>query len=582
MRGKLSGFCLLFIITLLLSEHTRAQSATSADVLGAKSYLEGLIVRSFSQSLSTRVDADAFNVGATLQIIKSKPQEKPATREPFSDLQLGFLNPEELLKTYSAENDQVTRFLENYRIRKVDVHVGLKSNLGEEVRADVEKWLTERVRNDFGSIGSGQVHAIHLPTQPAQVPPRQMSLIDHLKEFQDLAGQIILGLALLFGVILWKMLSGSSEKSASGGASVNVNNQIAGSEEQKGSSQVESDITEERKLIEKVDKITQQIFEITPQVGSELEKVVKEWCGQGQQGLLQVACFAEISGKALGGLPIPSDLRKEVTEVFGRMYNLGVKDKFEALQKVYWDLLAVINLGSGALHQPFSFLGTAPVNTVNQVLLDTNAKMQTIVSLFMPAELRKSYIESLDEARKLEVLSTAAQLSEISEDELENMESQLVPYFESGEKESNVTLDMTLERIIDVMSIAESCVLLRNVICPAVSEYNSRRPSLAFLHEWPADDLRLLLGRATSEEMTAFLSVRPDMDQVVLATIAPKARQILEDDLKNRDQIKESDREVLLRSIEQKLNALVSEGEIDLKRIFSQTNSETSDDQQAA
>ncbi|MCB9025293.1 MAG: hypothetical protein H6625_03175 [Bdellovibrionaceae bacterium] len=555
------------ILVLLLSKVSWGQTAPQGDILSARSYLESLIVKRYSQELSTRLTTENYRVAASLQIEKVKPQSK--NDKIHTDLDLTYLNPEELYRSYSGEDELTKNYLNDFLIKKVDVYLGLKENLGEDTTKELSEWFKKRVTDDFGKMGVGTINKIILQ-KDADVPPNK-TWLEQVKELQSLAGQALLALAILIGIILWKIMSGNAKNDASG---LNVSNKLEMHGQDAGDKPKDSSVdsttkkADEAGLIEKLEKLTEQVNEIAPQVTGELEVIIKEWCLAGKDGILQVISLAEAAGKKLGRLPIPDEFREEVSETFKKVQKLTNKEKLESLRRVYWDLLASLNLGSQALHKPFSFVGGAPTGTVSEVLLKNNKKMQTIVSLFMSNEQRKDYLKNLSEEQKLELLNTAADLKEISEKELLKMENDLSHNFVMESKERSVSLSSTLTKIVDSLNIIDSCTLLKQIKGPVMQDFKQQTPSLAFLDEWPDEALKTLLKTASNEEILNYLKIRSDLKDRALNLVPPMTRIILSDDVDKPNMLKENEQVFYLESFLDKVRYLVVQGEIDLKEIF--------------
>lgn len=549
------------------------EAARQGDVLGAKAFLEDLIIRRLSQELATRVDQGHFNLGAQLDIVK-KPKEERPRLDPLSDLDLGFLDPEALFKSYAAQGSPAEKFLENYLIRKVDVYVGLRESLGEEAQQEVEQWIAARVQSEFGNVGSGTVSLIRQPVKPEQPPKPDPGFMEQLKDFQELAGQGILALAIVLGLVLWALLSKGGSQLPDIKPAINITNQTqaeAGEEGRGALGALALEQAEAEALREKVKHLSKKILELTAKVPNEVENLVREWCQAGEEGIANVANFAEVSGKMLGRLPIPTEFKKEVTQALKRMAESDLKERLQSLDRVYWDLVAAVNLGSDSLRQPFSFLGAASSDAVNQVLMENNLKLQTIASVYMPDKARRSYLSSLDKERKVQLLNEAASLSQVAEEELVAMESQLSTHFNQGGDGRNVSLADTLSKLISVMGQIESIQILRDIKGPMLERFRQAQPHLAFLSDWANEPLRFLLSKASNDEIMAYLRVAPDLTERFLGLVPPMVERILRDDLQVADSMREGDKEELLQSFSARLSQLVVAGEIDLESVFAES-----------
>ncbi len=218
----------IFILLFSFAAYS-APANMGAEALGAKAFLEDLLARRFAQELATKVDREAFSVGAQLDVTElpkknvtiEKMNQPP---EPISDLMLGTLDPEELMKKYAGSDIKPSAegFLRNYRIKTVNVSVGLKEEIEPEFKAEVEKWLTARVTQEFGKAGKGTVAFIKSAPLKKEITPKK-DLLGWLNDFQALAGQIVMALAILFSVLMWKVLTSKANVNKTGEAGTTVN-----------------------------------------------------------------------------------------------------------------------------------------------------------------------------------------------------------------------------------------------------------------------------------------------------------------------------------------------------------------------
>lgn len=568
-----------------------------ADVLSAKTRLESMIVQRYNLELSTIVDRDHFRIGARVEINSSneKQRARNANQKPFTELDLGYLNADELFDRYAITPQGAVDPLEKYTIRSVDIQVGLKDNMGDETKTAVEQWLSSRVKSEFGSIGKAQVQFIKNPIEaPAPLPPPkevpEKTLVDQLKELQDLAGHMVMALSILLGVLLFKILSGSGSKKGEAGAPISINNKMeggsgAGAGDEAGQGGVIAagalDMDSDPTLLGKIDQLSAQIKELAPKMIGEVRSVVGEWCEQGEEGLMQIACFAEISGSVLGSLPIPQEFKQKMGDTFAKMHDLPNEKKYQLVNKTYWDLVASLNLGTESLHRPFSFVGKAPLGTVNKVLLGNDVDIQTIVSLYMPEGMRRGYFANLERSKKVELLNAAAKLSDISKDSLSEMEEKIAPYFGEEVDESKVSLSLTLAKLIDTMDLVEAIRVLPKVEGPVIEEFKMTNPHIAFLETWSPGPLEMILKKATNEELIAYARIVPDMADFMLELVSPRTKKILADDLARPDRMPDSEKEAYISSLHDKLVKMVQKGEVTLDEAI-QSIGYTSDEDFAA
>jgi flagellar motor switch protein FliG len=581
---------ILSFITPLLAGAV-SSTALAPDALSAKALLEDLLARRFTQTLATKIDKTTFSISAELDL-QAVPKKAPnplvpptsGEMEPISDLALGMLDPEALLKSYSppGEERQVAMaFLEGFKIKTVSVNVGLSESLAPEVKAEVETWLKDRLNSEFGKVGKGLVTVIKMPLPKAKeiAPPK--TTWDMLSQFQSLAGQLALAAAIILGVLLWGILTPRKSTVAGGAETANnasttqTANSPATAPAAMGLSEEEKQRLQDEKLSRdraaatvEVESLKVRVLDVLPKVSEHLEAILRSWCQTGDVGWAKVAVLSEVVGKELGKLPIPVDAVSDVTRAFTKMSGVDITVKRDALQKSYWDLLTVMNLGPAALEQPFGYLGGFNIGMVSQVLMEQNPKMRTVVSLFMPPELRAKFMSTMSLDAKRELLVAAAGMSEIPTKELSQLDRGLMARFKPQGREDVIPLEMTLNKLVEALTPAEELVLLAGMQGPAAEEFRRTTPSLAFISEWQDEPLAILLSQATTDEILVLCRVRPDVKERVL-NLAPKMTvAMVADEFEKPDRLSAKDKGIWIEALTKRLRTLVLSKALVLEEIF--------------
>jgi len=554
-------------------------SVPTAEILGAKSFLEDILVKRYSQSLSTVVDKQAFSLSSQLDLTDLSDSEL-ANREAESDtpfdLILGNLDSEKLIKQYGMEDQKsaMLTILSTKKIKSVLISVGLREDLGEQTKKDVEKWLSDRAKSEFGSLVKTEVSFVkELPIKRE----KGKEWFDWLNQFQNLVGIALMAMTFFLAVLIWRFTTGKASVTnhKEGGSE---SQQIKLTTEGKGlgtggadsvtASAIALKNDEERRQIEEQIQFTQKINSITPKLASEMESIVRAWCNAGEEGKYKLVCFAESVGKELGKLPIPTEFISDIAKIFMGMSKVPVSDKRNYLEKVYWDLVTVLNLGASALEQPFSYLSNADSSLVSQILLDKNPKMKTLVSLYLPDTLRKKFISPLSSDEKLQILENAFSLKEIPSDELNDMSKDIKGQLSGDINSNNVQLEMSYQKILSTMSIIDEMEMLPKVKSQEIAEFKRKVASIAFLHEWPDDKLSIAIQKLRTDQLVAYLRFKPELKDRIISLCLPMTAEVLTDDLNQPDNMSRTEKEALLSDIAKTLNAIVSQKEIDLSEVF--------------
>lgn len=578
-------FIFLVAVVLLFSSSSLAQTQNNkavkvsskkmstlktTDFMALKANLEDILVRRYTQDLSSTLDKERFSIGASFELVIEETK-KEKLGPLLNDLELSYLDAEYLLESYASQFEKPE---DKYLIKGVSVNVGLDPELDEEAKGEVEAWLTARLNKEFGSIGTSNVDFL----KKIVVEDKKSNvLLKWMKDYQLIIGCLILAIALILSFLLRGFFSvaKSAVSSATGSSpTVNIESQaeISPSKEEEVTSKERSVV-----LTTEIEQVTKQIKEFSHKLGSEVNELVTEWCNKGESGLYRLACFAETSSTIVGTLPIPSEYKKKMGDLFSEMHSLEQEEKLKLLQQTYWDLVATHNLGAETLKEPFSFISSASLDTINKVLLENDIDTQTVVTMYMPEDMRKSYLSELDEDKKIELLNKAAQLSTVTEDYLKSVEDQYAPYFTEGVSESEVSMDLTLTKLVEALSVKESCKILPKIEGPVVERFKLSTPHLAFLPQWESEEsLKYLIKRCTNEELLAYLRAVPEMTDKIIEQVSPRAQQILKDDLEQQDSFAPKLSEELLVNLNKKIVDLVNSGDIDLRKTI-KSNSDKAD-----
>jgi flagellar motor switch protein FliG len=591
---------LLVVLGALSSGVVLAAKGGSAsmnpDALGAKAFLEGLLVRRYSLELATLVDRDAFTLGAQLELTPVAPlapplrEVKPPDFDPYTDLMLGTIDADQLLKSVVAPVDERTvaqKFMENFRIRSVVMSVGLSEDLNSNVKSEVAQWLKRRLSAEFGGAAKSTVTIIKKVPDKKVLEKVPKDWMEWAIQYQNLAGQILLAITILAGVFLWQLLAkllgtsgavasdpdtganGETSEDASDFASLaEAAKELQAEQDEEDQHARDQDEKDRFRTRRDIESLGERLREIMPKMAGSLEEVIRQWCNMGDPGRLRLVCFAEVVFRDSGKLPIPVDALPEVQKVFARMPEIDIVEKREALEKAYWDLLSTLNLGSDSLKQPFSYVENVGLTTIRKVLMDQNPRLRTLVSLYMTKDMRNRYVKSMSQEGKKELLVQAGLLTEIQSEELESMDRGLMGRIKPTVGHEIVSLGMAFSKIVETLTITEEITLLADLQTPGVEEFKRTRPSLAFLGQWPDDHLKILMMGLTPDELVSFLRVRTDLKDRMLGLASMMVAEIAREELQTPDKQPAAETEKAIEFFSQRLQGMVEQNEIILTDVF--------------
>lgn len=578
---------------------TEANSDSAiAGNISAKAFLEDLMTRRYSQALSTFVDKQAFTLGVQLQMAdatsKDKKIEKPNSEIPL-DLMLGTLDPEKIMDQYGLDSEKVNvlSFLKTKQIKEVLVSVGLREDLGPTTKTDVQKWLNARLSKEFGGFGKSEINFVKEIIPKAVKAPieQEKKWWDWLLQFQQLASEFLIALAIIVGILLWRMTGGKSTAAVDSGAGATAapmpsapassgsasdsaaDSGAAGDEASAGKkSSVGAGLAvgaSDHDSLDSLDSLGKKINGTVGKISKDLPQILRYWCQAGATGHMKVACLAEIVNEEFGQLPIPAESLAAVAQQFATMTTVSEQVKIETYKQIYWDLASTLNLGVEVLNQPFGYLTNIDESTIRPVLMVENPRMQTLVTLFMPESLRQDYIKPLSEEEKFKLLQNAAEISSIAAEELRQSDDSLLVKLTGGAVEKNqVALNMTIEKILTSFTAMEEMNLLAKVTGPIVESYKRKNASIAFIHEWNEDGIKALMAQISPDEALAYLRTRPEMTQKMLQFAPPLTAELLGEELKGEDKMKVEEKNAALTALSKLVKVLVERKDINLAAQF--------------
>ena len=575
---------LAFVTPAIAAPGDAAPSAKSADSLGleggaisAKALLEDLLIKRYSQGLSTFIDRQSFTVGAELVLVeKARETEKPEEEEEESalpgDLLLGSIDLDEAMKAAMTPElrAKINQFVGDYRVKTANIRVGLKPSVQSPAKDQIDSWLKQRVNGEFGKSANVTVAYYADPIE------NQRSFFEKLEQFQGLAGQLVVALAIMAAALMWGLFNSRSQKMEAAERAAATEAAGAGSVNQTGATNSNADGTietvrneaDEAKAVREIKDYNKRLLGLVPKLASESATLVRSWCDLGDEGMMRMACFSEAVGSEMGKLPVPADSMKELSNAFSRMPEVAPVEKRDLLKKVYWDIMMVLNLGSEALERPFSYVSTMKNTMLQDVLIHQNSRMKTLVAMFMPESLRQQYVSNQDSGTKLELLRQALDMGEIATEELKNYESRFRSSIRTDDRKDVVIIESALQKLISALTPMEEMHLLPQLSGAGIEGFKTAQVSLAFLHEWNDTALGVVFSRAMPDEVVAFLRMRMEFRDRVIGLCPPMTAEVASDDLNRENSFTEKEQNILLNQLAVRVRGLVESGEIQLAAVY--------------
>jgi hypothetical protein len=632
-----SKFTLLLALLIASIAQAATPGPSSADLLEAKKVIETMISSRFERDLETRLPKSEFTVSTRVELVR-KPQapiqlpampklpeiqiEKPAQQETvdsFLPSATGLIDAERIMESYQNELrrsqsqaqqtqalaqwqasvqaslhrngsdlSQMLETLSQYDVTQVSVSIGVQGTVGDEYRTTLEQWATNRVRFEFGKVGSSEVHFI----QKAYEKPK--SPFDILEPFETLISVALIGLLAFVCFVAWllyvpRLQARTQIETAEIAARPEIPSQERTASDQ--SVQIErADAVTPVDQIYTEETVTVLMVKVSRIIDSlqtaERKDVVRLLTQKSRDGHIKAtyaieAWFASHEANRvednlfawLNELDLPLRRKMELIAQWRELPAISLRDKGRFLNELFWDLIAYKTLGSFAVEKPFEFLSDLTADEVKSIIEKKDRRTQSLVFLFLPEKTQKSLLTRVGKSEQQELLKSCFTTPIIEVDAL-NLAHADLKLDVSRSLDRKISVVDRLGELLAQMDVLDEISLLRQTISQFGTEgalFKQRYPSLAFIDEWTdRSALRTLASEASTDELVSLVSEFPQIEERILAACAPMIEQIVRDEISRESRKQRADRRSELASLTTKLKALVTAGKLPYENLFTQ------------
>ncbi|MGK5085181.1 hypothetical protein WDW37_17980 [Bdellovibrionota bacterium FG-1] len=576
------GFLLLalsFQTVLAAGPDTPApvEAPYTSEMIGAKALLEDMLAKRYRTGLATLLDRESFTVSAQVEIEPIRQPQPTEDKAPPPDIMLGTFELDRL------EFKPPEGLLNKYEIVSAVLSVGLIDTLDKATEEQVGTWLKQRVKNEFQETGKSSVTFIKKkpvdPTPPPEkpLPPREKTPLDRVAEMQTLLGLTVFSLAILLALLGWKnMVSKDALEERKTTVELHkLQSPALTAEAPPPPKKIEEEKTPEpihhtrspRQIQAEINGFLDKIRTLVTQLGPRLEPIMATWTQAGEEGTFKMACFIDAVTEMQEHFNVPAEARNGMIDVFKRMSEFPLLDRLQTVEKVYWDVVAFKTLGAEGMEKPFEYLGRSNGGLLNEMLINENSRMRTLVALHMPEQTRTQYFGTLSPDSLEELIEEAFKLDKVSKTDVQALNNSLKSKFNGTAAEAEIQVQPMLARLLESLKPTAEIAILRKLeerLGSAMTSFKENYPSLAFVGWWSDAALTSLFATAPQGEIASFLRLIPEVKGRVLAVCPPMTRQIVEDGLKREDRTTADERENHLLSLKGRLNELLANGQIDL------------------
>ncbi len=550
-----------------------------------------------------------------------------------ADISLGIMAPAQNSRTPSSAATLNQVLKERIKVTQVLVHVGLSPKLGKAYRDKFGTWLNNNIQSEFAGKGKTSVTEIveiesaktadekmpktfELKMEPKSIEinvqeptkPRPLGWEERFGQFQNFIGLSILAIFLMITYFVGKFIPSKDVKaqvavaekmqeiqsaqlaeSSSGGSSNSRNFDTENTAAQ---------ISVAPQLTISYESFLEQQRKVAFLALSSKEnmaQVTQIWLDSGEFGRSKIALVLDCVLANLGNIELakagnkdfsidwtmPDSIKndKGLSKAFQAVGSMDMETKYTMLDKAYWDLLSIRTLGANLTKQRFSGFAQLPPSSIHKILNSQDRKVKSITCLHLPPDKLKQVIATMSTEDKKVIVEQAFNYPDMSFEDLDFVDNHLnvLVQMEQLQNVDSVELPRLVPGLLAVISPLEEIQLINQVLATNQESaffLKQNYPSIAFLNEWPADKLKMLLAKARNLELLALIQTMPETKDLVLSVLPGRARSMLSDDLQSRT-LSADDINSNLTDLRARLNYLYENNEIDLLQIFNSPQEST-------
>lgn len=615
---------LIVLLSFFFLSNALAQNTGMEQTL-IKHKFESLITEQLDKALSTTLTAGTYEVYAEVDVVKKTPQaaRAPSSTEMYedvipSDLTLGVIDAEPLIRMYAKKVAELEKTnsplsLNEYEIRSVSINLGISGDYSDSYRSEMQEWLKRWSQFNLTNEAKTTVSFIRSPDKGPDSPNSQKpeeSFLDKLSKMQVLLGLLALAAVLFVTAILFSIISNANGKRSAEAmlegqkalakaqeaaasvrsASSQDSQQMSALESaEEDSSSQESSFSDESvstmQNLKEIKELGLKIKYIYKDVSMHITQISNIWVESGHEGMMKLASFMDTrmdyieEERSAFNFKVPENKQEEMTEVFREMTKLTLAERLKLTKDVYWDLMAVKTFGFESMKKPFAYLSTIESGQIKELASNQPNDVQAMMVLNMPDQTRDEYLKTIDAESKKEILKTSLNMSEVNTQDIEMMSETVknVVSQKSTGKKSVSTLPLSI-KLIKGLNAYEEIEILRSVVSGLSDRGNSIKQTyatLAFVDEWSDKSLEIFFEGLPPEQIIALLQVIPSAQKQVLESLPPRLKQIVGDDLQMQQSPNRAEIEKHLFTLRNRLNLLVSRGNLDPQTLYGDDHDET-------
>ena len=578
------------------------------ELMQYKTQYEKKLAERYRALAGTLLNENSFEVGAEVTL-KKLPNRAPAAVEEAKtfkksppsdtfipgDLSMNLIETDRIIEDYQDEIERLKHnsiapeatpaWEKNYGLGSVTVLLGLKNTVDDKHKNEVEKWIKDRLANDYGPTGKVVVSDMFGAVSSTK------DVYEKIAGLQNLIGYLIFALTLMMGMIFWKKLSSKDAneerklKISMTPLNANLSSAPAKTETESNKdapSAKEAQLEDEAK-VRRIRDYHKSIRRFAAIMGEKMNTILLNWIESGPQGSMKAAIFLDLlveedhgtDMELLSKYRLPREMSQVFVSALRVVRRMEIPAKLEKLEEIYIDLLAGDVLDANSIKEPFQFFNNASGKAAHDFLMNKTADTRAMVMLHMPADARQGFISSLDNRTRVELFKEVFSVdTRLSHEELLQMNDDLKTQF-SGKLGSQSSMLKVLSSVIETLNPVDEIGILSGLAVsmkdsPLFVEFKETYPTLSFVPEWPETARKTLFESAEFEQLSALIRALPECEPFVLAVASPMTQRMLDGLLKTEDTTPQDEKNKHLTALKDKLKGLVSSGLIKLSSLSGQ------------
>jgi hypothetical protein len=558
--------------------------------------IEEKVNHNLKTTLATQLDPDTFNVAVRVKIQQSKKEEIKKEKNEKDNLLisgLGFadVDVQKIIDSYERELETIKRNKDfskfDYNITSINILVGISDLYTDEYVATLNDWLKKYAVKNYGTNVVAQVSRMKPAPATPEVKEKEKSIFDYAKDLQTILAALLLALAFLISVLIYRMLE--QKKSEAEAQPLPFPQQPLLPETVKDEdikNEVESlSFQEVDFFTNTLERLRNRIQNITANLGEEFENLLFYWFEQENLGLKKICCLMEAvqSNEIEKAVQeITKERAQEIISLNQEISALSVNERIKIYESVYWDLISYRLVGSYSYRQPFSFLNTSDLDLAEKAILNEENSTKALVIAFMKDNRQTKIISKLSFSEKEKMIEYLFQNKKLDNSKIVDSEATLkLSLAQQKIKGTDKTIDLMpkAKKFIENLETLEQTEILYGFYRKKdkiVEQLKLQVFSLAFFADWNETFAKEVLKAATPEEALVFYSCFPSLETQIFKYLPLRTSTILKDEIQRKTAVTNIEKEERLSSLKEKSLEILNNLGMDLSTIYEKPKDENS------